>query len=160
MVHPRRILIPVDFKVESLITLKKAIDGIGEQRVAVTLLYAEHLSDSIIELLFYSPEDRKRKLVPPVFREALTILRNRYERNLAILTIDLFHGYGVNALRNFLEARGIDQVYLPTGYVLRPTGNGFNPVAMLRKSGVPVQEVRWETDDTPSDPQQLSRLFH
>jgi hypothetical protein len=65
---PKRILIPIDFSVESLNTLKRALDGLGDTHVEVILMYAEYLSDSITELLFYSPDDKRKELVTPIYQ--------------------------------------------------------------------------------------------
>ena len=87
-----RILLPTDFTVESLLTLKKAMEELPDTDVEAVLLYAEHLSTSITELLFYSPAERRRQLVTSHFEEALTILINRFEKRLLRISIEFFHG--------------------------------------------------------------------
>ena len=156
----KRILVPVDFNVESLITLKKALDVLDDSMVEATLLYAEHLSDSITELLFYSPKDRMEKTVPKVFHEALSIIRNRYENNLGGVYIEFFHGYGVGAMRNFIDANRIDMAFLPSGYRLKPMGKGFDPLPIIRRTGVPIHEVALQHTNPFTDLQHLSLLFN
>jgi len=155
-----RILLPTDFTVESLLTLKKAMEELPDTDVEAVLLYAEHLSTSITELLFYSPAERRRQLVTSHFEEALTILINRFEKRLLRISIEFFHGYGVAAFRNFAAAQEIDRIFLPGSYVLKPLDNGFDPTSILRKSRIPYQEVIWENPHPSGDAGQLSLLFH
>lgn len=155
----KRILIPVDFNVESLITLKKAIDGLGDEKIEAVLLYSEYLTDSISELLLYSPKEKKSKLIPDLFNEALTILKNRYEKNLISVSIEFFHGYGKNAFNNLLEGNRIDIIYIPSDYNLKLTKNAFDPLPIIRKSQIPFQEVSWTNQQNLSNTESLSNLF-
>ncbi|MBP7642450.1 MAG: hypothetical protein KA767_03880, partial [Saprospiraceae bacterium] len=66
----KRILIPTDFNVESLNTMKRALERVDDGDVEVILFYSEYLSDSITEMLFYNPEKRLNELITPVFEEA------------------------------------------------------------------------------------------
>lgn len=52
MKHNKNILIPIDFTIESLNTLKFALEENKNEQLTVVLMYATHLSDSITELLF------------------------------------------------------------------------------------------------------------
>jgi hypothetical protein len=156
----KRILVPVDFSVESLITLKKALDFLGDEQIHVVLLYGEHLPDSITELLFYSPGERLKKLIPPAFHEALTILRNRYEKQLTSLKIELFHGTSLNAMKNFVAGYNIDQVFIPAEYTLKPLKGGFNPLGIIRRLEIPVLKMEWTKMNVYVDPHNLTHLFN
>jgi len=59
---PKTILIPIDFRVASLNTLKYALERSSGSPHRVILIYAEYLEDSITELLFYRPESKPRSL--------------------------------------------------------------------------------------------------
>ncbi len=155
----KRILIPVDFNVESLITLKKAIDELGDIEIEAVLLYSEYLTDSISELLLYSPKEKKSKLIPDLFHEALTILKNRYEKHLISVSVEFFHGYGTNAFKNLLEGNRIDIIYVPSDYKLILTKNGFDPLPIIRKSQIPFHEVSWTRQQYLSNAESLSNLF-
>jgi len=155
----KRILIPIDFNVESLITLKKAIDNLGDVEIEAVLLYSEYLTESISELLFYSPKEKKSKLIPAIFHEALKILKNRYEKNLVSVSVEFYHGYGRNAFKNFLEGNRIDIIFIPSEYKLIPAKNGFDPLPIIRKSQFPFQEVNWVREQGLSNAECLSHLF-
>jgi len=155
----KKILIPIDFNVESLNTLRRALDGQGDNQVEVVLLYAEYPPDSITELLFYSSTKRCKQLITPNFQEALNILKNRYERNIISISLEIFHGYGRPAFKNFVEGHRIDSIYIPKSYVLKPLKNGFNPIPIIKKTKHQYHEIDWEInqDDVYH---QLSCLFN
>ncbi len=153
---PKKLLIPIDFKVESLNTLKYALKGIDEE-VEVVLMYSEYLSDSISELLLYSPDEQRNSLKSGDFREALCILKNRYESMLVKVDIELFHGYNTNALKNFIEGHNIDSMYIPKNYKLQPPKNGFDPIPLIVKSKLAYEEVEWQQYADSSS--ELSLLF-
>jgi hypothetical protein len=155
----KKILIPTDLRVESLITLKKGIDGIEDDYNQITLMYAEHLNDSITELLFYSPKEKRKKIVLPVFNEAITILKNRYEKKIKSVNIEFFHGYGTAALENFIIGHEIDIIFVPSNYVLKPLKNGFDPIPFIKKSTLTYQEISWESSNNHSDSKDLSLLI-
>ena len=54
----KHVLIPTDFQMDSLNTIKKVIHDMNdEDTVAVTLLHGYYLNDSITDLLFNSRKD-------------------------------------------------------------------------------------------------------
>lgn len=157
---PKRILIPIDFKVESLNTLKRALDSLGDTEVEVVLMYSEHLSDSITELLFYSPDAKRKEMTSPIFQEALSILKNRYEKMLLNISIEFFHGYGSTTFQHFVEGQKIDIIFIPKHYALKPLKNGFNPIPIIKKSKLTYHEMGWEQTAAEVHPHQLGYLFN
>ena len=155
---PKKILIPIDFKVESLNTLKIALNEITEE-VEVVLMYSEYLSDSIIELLFYSPDDKRKSLNTLDFSEALSILTNRFESTLIKVDIEFFHGFNTKAFKNFAEGNKIDCIYIPKNYKLQLSKNGFDPIPLIHKSTLIFHEVEYQesTDFSLND---ISNLFN
>jgi hypothetical protein len=155
----KTILIPIDFKIESLNTLKLALNSLKSEHTNVVLMYTEYLTDSITELLFYSPKKIIKSLKSPEFEEAISIIKNRYETMIDSIDIKLFHGYNVNAFKIFVEAKKIDTIYIPKNYSLRTSQNGFNPIPLIKKSKLPYQEIEWETSTYTSEQVQLNALF-
>jgi hypothetical protein len=155
----KRILIPTDFNVESLNTLKKAIDSIVDTEIEIILMYSEYLSDSTIDLLFYSQLSKRKEMETPVFQEALNILENRYEKKIRKISIEFFHGISTAAFKNFVEGKKIDLIYLPKQYQLKPLKNGFDPIPLIKKSKFPYVEMSWENPVDNSQYHSLSFLF-
>ncbi|MEZ4904786.1 MAG: hypothetical protein R2822_25055 [Spirosomataceae bacterium] len=114
----KSVLIPIDFNVESLNSLKIALANGKGKRVKVTLLYGYALSDSITELLFYSASKITRSLMNPEFEEAITIIESRFESMIDSISIELFHGLNTTAFINLIKAKNIDMIYIPKSYQL------------------------------------------
>ena len=156
----KTILIPIDFRVASLNTLKLALEPYSEDVIEVILLYAEYLGDSITELLFYTPKKIVSTHITPEFKEALEIIRNRFEGKLKYINIELFHGYTTSAMKNFLEANAVDEIYIAKNYQLKESKNSFDPTPFLKKSHYKVIEVSIENDFDRTEHEQLVALFN
>jgi len=156
----KKVLVPIDFSVKSLNTLKIALLDLHDTKADIILMYAEHSSSSISDLLFYSSEKRLQALLKPEFKEALIVLKNRYEGVVDTISIDFFHGYGVAAFKNFVEGNQIDVIYLPKHYMLRPLPGGFDPVPIIKKSKLPYHEADWSPSARTSQDEHLSQLFN
>ncbi|MES2726816.1 MAG: hypothetical protein V4643_06915 [Bacteroidota bacterium] len=137
----KTILIPIDFQTASLHTLKVVLENNTNTHIRVVLMYAEYLSDSISDLLFYSHTKVITALNTPEFQEALEILKNRFEASLEKMEIKIFHGVNTNALNNFCKANNIEAIYVPKTYKLKTPNQAFNPIPLLRKTTLPFTEV-------------------
>jgi hypothetical protein len=156
----KKILVPIDFRIESLNTLKYALEERKQEKSTVILMYSAFISDSISDLLFYNPAKIIGGLVSPQFNDGITIIKNTHESSLHSLTIELFHGLNRNAFLNFHEAHGIDLVYLPKDYNLKPHKNGFDPIPIIKKSKVQYREVAWTSDQSTMNNDELNQLFN
>lgn len=154
------IMLPTDFSVESLNTLKLALGRNEGKKVHVLLVYGEHASDSITELMFYKPVNTIRTLRNEDFDEALSVLKNRYESTIASLNIKVINHASVAVLHNFVEANGISEIFLPRHYQFELPKNGFDLTPLVKKSKLPYQELEWDTSFSLSDQIQLNALFN
>lgn len=155
----KKILVPIDFRVASLNTLKLALEAEEADQVLVVLLYAEQLSNSITELLFHSPAASLREKMTPEFREALSILQSRYERKFLGWIIKAFHGKNAASMDNFLQANGIEAAYIPKTYRLRLRAV-VDPCKLLRSHSLPVHEMDWKDSLRPSEHEDLTSFFN
>jgi len=162
----KTILIPIDFKVESLITLKLALsdsslfeDDHEFSKVNIVLIYAEYQSDSITDLLFYSAYKTIQRLKTPEFNDAISIIQNRYKTVINSISIELFHGCNSNAFENWVKSKNIDLSYIPKSYLFKPIKNGFNPIPFIKKSKLQYKEMDWELNSTDSNSNYINTLF-
>jgi hypothetical protein len=156
----KTILVPTDFRIESLNTLKLALKQNEQYELKVVLLYAELQSDSITDLIFYSPQKIIQSHITQGFRDAISILQNRFGPVFAGLKIELFHGHTNSAFANFLQARGVSEIYVPGRYSLQATGRAFDPAKLINTSGLPVFKMDWEPAGSLTEADQLHTLFH
>lgn len=154
----KSILIPIDFNVESLNTVKLALIANAGHEVNVTLLYGEHLSNSVSDLLFYSPNKILGRCMTPQFSDALHILRNSFGASLKSCHLELFHGRYQAAFDNLVHARNISEIYVPSQYTLQLKGEAFDLMPFMRRSTIPIHEMHWESGYT-SNVDQLEKLF-
>lgn len=159
MITQRTILIPIDFRVASLSALSLALEQTDEPTVRVVLLYCESLDNSITELLFYSPERTIDDLLTRDFRDALTILLNRFENTVDDLRIELFHGHAQRAFDALLDTLQIDAVYVAKSYRLHLAGRAFDPMPYIRKSNVPHYELTSDRPHLTAEQDKLENLF-
>jgi hypothetical protein len=155
----KKILIPIDFKIESLNTLKYCLEERKQEKSSVILMYSTYNSDSITDILFYNPAKIVEPLVSSNFNDAINIIQNTYESSLDFFKIELFHGLNTNAFLNFYEAHRIDLVYLPKDYCMKPYKNGFDPIPLIKKSKVQYKEVEWTIEQHLTDKDDLNQLF-
>lgn len=155
----KTILVPVDFTVESLNTLKLALSKNEEHEVYALLLHAKLPPDSISELLFYSPQKEINALTNPNFEKALDVLMNKYDKVFRDAKIELLHSKSGALLRNIINANKVNEVYIPKNYRLKTQKRSFDPTPLLKKSGCPVFEMKWEPVMLGNEMDGLDALF-
>lgn len=155
----KTILIPTDFCVESLNTLRLALRHYEDESVNVVLMYAEELSDSITELLFYNPEKTIKNLKTAEFDEALSIIKNRYETIINSVSYEVFNGHNTNAMSSFIESKAVDMIFIPKSYRFHFPKNGFNPTSLIKKTKLPFQEIEWGNDKNINEEVPLNAFF-
>lgn len=154
-----KILIPIDFRVESLNTLKLAMNHLETYEVDVVLMYSQDLGSSITELLFYNPKKIIESLRTKEFEEALSILKNRFESRIKSISYEVFNGYRVSLLEDFMHAKNINSIFLPRSYRLQMPQKGFDIIPLIKKSKLSYQELDWEVGAYDSEELQLNALF-
>lgn len=155
----KTILVPIDFSVESLNTLKLALEHSGDDLVQAVLIYPKYLNDSITDLLFYDPYSTIESLNNEAFREGLEIVKNRYEKRLTSVIIRLYHGIGKNHLKVFVESHKIDEIYIPKTYLLKQSKGSIDIVPTIRKSSFSVFEMDWKSDAGQNEQEYINPLF-
>lgn len=156
----KTILIPTDFSVESLNTLKVALSEDNHTELHVILMCGEYLNDSISDLLFYSRERSLTKLLTPEFNEAISILKNRFEKKILSLKVELFNGATSRSLSNFMQARNVEQVFVPRNYELRYSKNLFDIIPYLKQTRAHIFETQWESNISNSNGDHLNAIFY
>jgi hypothetical protein len=156
----KNILIPIDFKIDSLNTLKLAVQESGNDEIHAVLLYAGLLSNSFTDLLFYSTRDMIKSHVHPEFEQAISIIKNRFENNLKTFEIKTQHSNNIVSMRKFLTNNSIDEIYIPKSYRLETGANGFDPIPLLRESHYPLYEMDWKLQAHTQFKNQLDSIFN
>lgn len=154
------LLIPIDFKVESLKSLKLVLNDNTHQKLNVVLVYAEKSSGSITDMLFYSPSKRVSELCSDIFIEALSMIKNRYDSVIGELRIEIFSGTTVGALKNFIDANRVDEIVSPSNYELEMPSRAFDVRPLFKGVSTPIKNVSWQNQKSLSVHEQLIALFN
>jgi hypothetical protein len=137
----KHILIPTDFTIKSLKLVRAATDRFPGEQLKITLVHAMEPDHSISGLLMMSKRLAAHQLCTQEFTEACEVLRNKYASVLQKIKIEFYHGSTRAYLKNFLEARHIDAIFLPEDYTLKqPSPASRDLLPDLRRSGYPVFE--------------------
>ena len=139
----QRVLIPTDFTIESLNTVRHLLNNdSSETTFDITLFFGFRLPNSTRELIFFSKSKLIYDVSNPRFEEACLRIKKDYVGQVNSLELDIFTGINKAAFQNYLEAKHIDKVYVPVKYQLKlPHKRSFNLLPFLYKSGIDVHEV-------------------
>jgi len=152
------ILIQTDFRPESLILIRTAIQNNPGSKLDIVLVHGVQMTDSITELLFFSKGRLLQKLSNTAFDEGLAEIRADYAGSINSLRVELFTGFNQTAFNNFLEANKISQIFSSNTYPFKsPYKHSKDLTAFIHKSVQKKVEISWSVPNTPFNKFALSR---
>lgn len=121
-------------------------------------MYTHVSSSSITDLLFIPQHKVLDAMRTKEFDDALAIIKNRFERSIKHIKLRMYSGQNKSAFELFIQGNKVDEIYIPKTYELNPP-TGFDPLPLIRKSGLPVYEMNWENNLIVYPIHQLGPLF-
>lgn len=157
----KKILIPTDFTVDSLLLLRKALDTCTDSKVDIILVYGAHLTSAISDLLYYSKKRHIENLANTEFNEGKAILINKYKERINSLTIDLFIGATQSAFNSFIEGLNITTIYTPSTSkkLLINKNTGFHLDEYFSNSKIEIVPLEYEISSSQARNGLLSKLL-
>ncbi len=156
----KTILLPTDFSIESLRLLKEAITHVEIGSINIVFLHCIHLSDSIVDLLFFSKKELIESLLNKDFNDACKIIRNKYTHKINSARVEIFTGTTQQAFNNFLEGNQVDEIIIPKNHVFKLVNKkSFSPDSYIRNAGLPITEMEWKTSDSIPEKNSLAEIF-
>lgn len=155
----KTIAIPTDFTIESLNTVKGALNVLKDEKINLILVYSAYLSGSITDLLFLSKPKYLASLQDDKFTEACEILRNKYASQIKSIQVELFPGTSNSFFTHFLAGNHIDEVFIPKKYRLKLGKRGFDPIPYFKKTKLPLTEVDWNETSNVPEKNRVAELF-
>lgn len=153
------VLFPTDFSIASLDAVVHYLENSPAIRHKVFLVYGYYLDDSITELLFYSPDDIIQELTTDGYRDALEVIKSRFESRISESPeIRLFHGKSKRSLVNFIKALDIHTIVIPEEHQFDFSGNRIDMAKELN-SLVAMSEFSFEKIRIKNIPVVLSTMF-
>lgn len=154
------ILIPTDFTIESLGLLKMALNEYPNERLEIVFVHGITLTDSITELLFFSPSRTMVTLENPNFREACAVIQNKFDWRLGSIKTVLFTGKTQAAFDQLLETHRIDAIVVPTNRMLKSViPASIDLLPFIRKSKPAQINVEWAVRPVMPEKDKLAELF-
>lgn len=152
------ILIPTDFTSIPLLLLKQAAMS-SNHELDVVFMYSTSLTDSITDLLFYSPKKILDKAVNKEFSEGCSIMKNKYPDKIRNIRYEVFHGGNAESFTVLARANKVDEVWLPQDYSYTQYRNAFDPTSYILKSGVAVREVNLQLTTRVAEHDLIAQLL-
>jgi hypothetical protein len=138
----KHVLIPTDFTVKSLQVVRYALEEAGTARLNILLFHMVDIPHSITDLLFFSKEQLRKKLINQDFKDACAVLRNKYASSVADIQCEIFYGSAAPVFENYVEARDIDVIMYNKSLPLkRIDPRSVEPYALIRKCRKPLIDV-------------------
>jgi hypothetical protein len=155
----KTILLPTDLQIESLNLFSHAIHKNSTTELNIILLTGLRSSDSIVELLFTSRTE-KTSLISKDFKNAYEIIKNRNASIIKNIRVEFFSGITRNAARNFIDANGVDEIFLPRDYKLNLNAHGsFDIIPLLKGHPIATHEVSWTIHNHQPEKNLPAELF-
>lgn len=156
----KTILIPTDFTVNSLNTLKTVLtNNSSDTSLDIILLHGLTLSDSIRELLFFSKMKQLDSLTNNEFEEAYEVLCNKFDSQINSFKIDLFTGYNQNAFNSYLKANKVETIFIANRKQKLSHRKSFDLSPFIRKSNVEVITLNTNTETLQQEKGKITEVF-
>lgn len=154
----RTILIPTDFTSTPLLLLKHAALT-SHEKFEVVFMYSTFVSDSITDLLFYSPQKILHQVIPQEFAEGCAIMQNKYPGKIVNIRYEIFHGSSSDSFRIMAQLNKVESVFLATDMPYKLRKSEFNPVKLILRSGIPVEEVSMQAGTRIIEKDMIAQLL-
>lgn len=156
----KTILIPTDFTVQSLNTLKAVLSSnTSNTTLDIILLHGLTLSDSIRDLLFFSKMKHIDSLTNTAFEEACEVLCNTFDSHINSFKIDLFTGYNQTAFNSYIQANKVEQIYISDRKQSQPDRSSFDLSVFIKKSQAVVISINTETSASAQEKGKIAEVF-
>lgn len=149
------ILIPTDFKVSSIESLKALLQFQNEDSLNVLLVHGIYLSNSISDLLFFDQSDLKIEMAGKEFLNKLIDLEKELGSKVKSIQVTFFSGLRQSSFDQFAEANQVDRIIIP--YELEfdwSHKKSMDILPFLHKSKIAKQLVAWDNNHYSSEANQ------
>ena len=156
----KTILIPTDFTVTSLNTLKAVLNtNSSDTTLDIILLHGMTSSDSIRDLLFFSKMKQIETLTNNEFEEAYEVLCNKFDSQINSFKIDLFSGYNQTAFNSYLKANKVDTIFIANRKQKLSHRKSFDLSPFIRKSNIEVITLNTNTETLQQEKGKITEVF-
>jgi hypothetical protein len=113
------VLLPTDLTIQSLYPIHEICRQAGNEPCNIHVIHTLSMPAGIMDLLFLQGK-KPYKMLSPSFLEAMDLLRGKYSAVIGRLSFEFLWGHSRGFLRNYMEARDIQTIYMLKEYEYKP----------------------------------------
>lgn len=138
----KKILIPTDFRKESLLLIEEAARAFSDDQLDIVLGLGYRLPENRLGILSFKPQRFANQEMSPAFKEQLKYIREKYTQKIRSVQVEFFCGSNIIAFENYLSMNDIDRALIPAdGFLKYEDSRFFGISKSIRKSAIQVKEV-------------------
>lgn len=138
----KKILIPTDFRKESLLLIEEAARLFSDDRLDIVLGLGYRLPENRLGILSFKPQRFAAREMSPAFKEQLKYIREKYPQKIRSVRVEFFCGSNMIAFENYLAMNEIGRALIPADGFLKYADSRFFGISKsIRKSAIQVEEV-------------------
>ena len=157
----KTILIPTDFTVQSLSILKSIlISNSSKTKLDIILLHGFSLSDSIMDLLFFSKYQEINNLSSTEFKESCEVIKNKFDSQINSLKIDLFSGYTISSFNSYIEINKVNEIFVSDEEPNFTSKSSFNLSRFIKKCKIEATTINSVSNATFPEKGKVAEVFN
>ncbi|MGY3211383.1 hypothetical protein [Mucilaginibacter sp. HD30] len=138
----KTVLIPTDYRTESLQYIPKLLSKFYPEKVDVVMVHMMSVTDCVRELLMLSRRSEEYKHISDDFYKACISLKNEHQHQLNNIRLEFFYGNTTVAFKNFMELHNIDAVLPLKDYKYQMLNkSSINPDEMIGRCGKKIATI-------------------
>ena len=138
MGHLNKVIIPTDFSVKSLNFVVDFLKHNSSEAFDIVLVHGYDVPQTVSDLLFFSKSKLLKKLQSNEYKDALLVIKNRFESNLKSISFDFVTNDSKAYIINYVEAQQTRKIVGIDNYTMTfKDKNSFDINAILLKIGAP-----------------------
>jgi hypothetical protein len=132
----KTVLIPTDFKSESLKAIPVLFQKLPDEKLNIILVHMMSVTDCMRELLMLSRRSAEYQHISQDFYTTCYELKKENPNQIHDLRIDFFYGNTIAVFKNFLDANDVDIILQEQNYnYLMLNKSSIQPSTLIGRSG-------------------------
>ena len=140
----KHVMLPTDLSVQSLWPINEIIQSHADkEQLVIHVIHMIEIPSSIHDLMFLG-RNKNNIALPSAFNDALCVLKNKHSHPSVSIKFDFLYGNSYKILKNFIQGRGITEVYLLEKYTYHfNSTKSINFTPFIKKIKTPVNYIRF-----------------
>lgn len=114
-----KVIIPTDFSVKSLSFIVEFLKNNPLEAYNIVLIHGYDVPQTVSDLLFFSKSKLLKKLQTNEFKDALLIIKNRFESNIKSISFDFITNDSKPYINNYLQIQNQNIIVSIENYTMQ-----------------------------------------